>query len=391
MKKIKNKVSVGIWLLAMTLLVGCTKSGEVANATDTNAEMVPMTEEVAGQMQSQEVAVESQLQEMTEEEVVEETKPQEPVEVVISLAGDCSFGKLSIHSYENTFNDYFDRYGAGYFFQNVKSLFEADDLTLVNFEGVLTESKDLQEKEYNIKGRQEFIHVLTEGSVEAVSFGNNHRFDYGQQGMDDTIAAFHDINMVYAYDEHVGIYETESGIKIGYVSINEVYDEEKVEVFLEQGIAALKEECDLILTCCHWGEETHHYPEEYQVELGRKCIDWGADLVVGCHPHVLQGIDYYNGKYIIYSLGNFCFGGHKNPKDKNAMIVQATATVDANGPVGELQLKVIPCRISGKNDINDYCPYIPEGERFDEIIGLVNQYSADFPVSVLEDGTVTHE
>ena len=160
---------------------------------------------------------------------------------------------------------------------------------------------------------------------------------------------------------------------------------------MENGIKTLKETTDLILACCHWGEETHHYPEEYQKELGRKCIDWGADLVVGCHPHVLQGIDYYNGKYIIYSLGNFSFGGHKNPKDKNAMIVQVTADFNAEGLKKELQLNVIPCRISSRDDRNDYCPTIPEGERWDEIIDLVNQYSAKFPVSVMADGKVIHE
>ncbi len=375
MKNMKCKISVTAILLALAVL-GCSQPQGTMNSRDF---------EQMGEGEA-EIVIEQAVSEPKEEPI-----PKENAEVVISLAGDCSFGKLSVHSYERTFDEYFDKYGAEYFFQNVKDIFEADDLTLVNFEGVLTESKDVQEKEYNIKGKDVYKNVLTAGSVEAVSFGNNHRFDYGQQGVDDTIAAFKDVNVVYAYDENLGIYETENGIKIGIVSVNEVYDEKQVEVYLENGIAILKESTDLILACCHWGEETHHYPEAYQKELGRKCIDWGADLVVGCHPHVLQGIDYYNGKYIIYSLGNFCFGGHKNPKDKNAMIVQATANFVGNELAGELQLKVIPCRISSKDTSNDYCPMIPEGERRQEIFNLVNKYSADFPVSVTEDGTVIHE
>lgn len=390
MRNMKYKLMVSAILLGLAVFMGCASSGDGQSSKSGNAETVLAAEE--GKV-LQKIPVEDvpMVEMPVVEEVSTEVAVREPAEVVISLAGDCSFGKLSVHSYERTFNDYFDKYGAGYFFQNVKSLFEADDLTLVNFEGVLTDSKDIQEKEYNIKGNPEYKAVLTEGSVEAVSFGNNHRFDYGQQGVDDTIAAFNDVNVVYAYDENVGIYVTDSGIRIGIVSVNEVYDEKQVEVYLQNGIASLKESTDLILACCHWGEETHHYPEEYQVELGRKCIDWGADLVVGCHPHVLQGIDYYNGKYIIYSLGNFSFGGHKNPKDKNAMIVQATANFDSEGLVGELQLKVIPCRISTKDNSNDYCPTIPEGARWDEIIGLVNKYSAKFPVNVAKDGTVVHE
>lgn len=390
MRNMKYKLMVSAILLGLVVFMGCASGGDGQSSKSGNAETVLAAEE--GKV-LQKIPVEDvpMVEMPVVEEVSTEVAVREPAEVVISLAGDCSFGKLSVHSYERTFNDYFDKYGAGYFFQNVKSIFEADDLTLVNFEGVLTDSKDIQEKEYNIKGNTEYKAVLTEGSVEAVSFGNNHRFDYGQQGVDDTIAAFNDVNVVYAYDENVGIYVTDSGIRIGIVSVNEVYDEKQVEVYLQNGIASLKESTDLILACCHWGEETHHYPEEYQVELGRKCIDWGADLVVGCHPHVLQGIDYYNGKYIIYSLGNFSFGGHKNPKDKNAMIVQATANFDSEGLVGELQLKVIPCRISTKDNSNDYCPTIPEGARWDEIIGLVNKYSAKFPVNVAKDGTVVHE
>ena len=98
-----------------------------------------------------------------------------------------------------------------------------------------------------------------------------------------------------------------------------------------------------------------------------------------------------NGKYILYGLGNFCFGGNKNPKIKDTMIVQTIANFDANGLVGDLQLKIIPCSISSKNDSNDYCPTIAEGEKKEKIIQLVNKYSADFPVFVMDDGTVVHE
>ena len=383
----KGKLKVAILLLGFAGLVGCLQKGEAHSDTKVKEEVVMTAQMTEGNKEGNLVSDEIQMTEAT----VSENAIRDNAEVVISLAGDCSFGKLSIHSYERTFNDYYDKNGAEYFFKNVKSLFEADDLTLVNFEGVLTDSTDIQEKEYNIKGEKEYKNVLTAGSVEAVSFGNNHRIDYGQQGVDDTVAAFNDVNVVYAYDENLGIYETENGIKIGIVSVNEVYDEKQVEVYLENGIALLKESTDLVLACCHWGEETHHYPEAYQEELGRKCIDWGADLVVGCHPHVLQGIDYYNGKYILYSLGNFCFGGHKNPKDKDSMIVQATANFDANGLVGELQLKVIPCRISTKDKSNDYCPTIAEGEKRDNILKLLNKYSEAYPVSVTEEGIVIHE
>lgn len=312
-------------------------------------------------------------------------------DVTISLAGDCSLGRLSIHGYEGTFYEMYDKNGASYFFKNVKHIFEADDMTLVNFEGVLTTSNDLVEKMYNIKGEPEYNQILVEGAIDAVSFGNNHRIDYGEQGITDTIAAFNEINMPYAYDQNVGIYETKDGIRIGFVSVNEVYDHTAVEAWLEQGIAGLKEQkVHLILACCHWGIEGNHYPESYQTELGRKCIDWGADLVVGCHPHVIQGIDYYNGKYIIYSLGNFCFGANRNPKDKRTMIVQAVFPMEKGLPKGEAQLKVIPCTISSVASRNDYCPTVAEGSQREEIIKRLNQYSKSFGVTISQEGVVSH-
>ncbi len=310
--------------------------------------------------------------------------------VTITLAGDCSLGKLSIHGYEGTFYEMYDKYGPSYFFKNVKSIFEDDDMTLVNFEGVLTRSNHIVEKQYNIKGEPEFNQILVEAGIDAVSFGNNHRIDYGEEGVTDTIEAFREIHMPYAYDEHVGIYVT-NGIRIGFVSVNEVYDGIRVEEYLQQGIIRLKEAgANLILACCHWGIEGDHYPNDYQKELGRKCIDWGADLVVGSHPHVLQGIDYYNGKYIIYSLGNFCFGGNRNPKNKDSMMIRAFFPVTEGAVKGEALLSVIPCTISSVESRNDYCPTVAEEGRRGEIFKKLNRYCRDFPVSVGDDGRVTH-
>lgn len=318
-------------------------------------------------------------------------KKKEPETVIISLAGDCSIGKLSIHGYEGTFEEMYDREGPGYFFKNVKSVFEADDMTLVNFEGVLTDSNNRVQKTFNIKGKPEYIGILPEAGIDAVSFGNNHRTDYGQQGVTDTVALFESIHLPYAYDDNLGIYELENGIRIGFVSVDEVYGGKSVETFLQSGIEKLKQEkVNIILACCHWGIESVYYPESYQTELGRKCIDWGADLVVGCHPHVLQGVDYYNGKYILYSLGNFCFGANRNPKDKNTMIAQAKFTLEDGGITGEAEMTLIPCTLSSVSSRNDYCPTIAEGDKKTYIIQKLNEYSNGFGVSVDQEGKVSH-
>lgn len=321
-----------------------------------------------------------------------DTDVLEPSTVTISLAGDCSLGKLSVHGYEGTFYEMYDLYGSSYFFKNVRDIFENDDMTLVNFEGVLTDSDDLVEKQYNIKGKPEFNQILVDADIDAVSFGNNHNRDYGEQSFQDTIAAFEELNIPYACDDVPGIYETESGVKIGFVSVNEVYDEESVEIYLQNGIAKLQEaNVNLILACCHWGEEGEYYPEDYQTELGHKCIDWGADLVVGCHPHVLQGIENYNGRYIIYSLGNFCFGGNKNPKNKDTMIVQVTFTLTDGTASEEAVLKIIPCTISSVKNRNDYCPTVASESRSAEIIKKMNTYSSQFGVNIDMSGIVSYK
>ena len=146
-------------------------------------------------------------------------------------------------------------------------------MTLVNFEGVLTNSNNLVPKAFNIKGKPEYIGILPEASIEAVTFGNNHRIDYGAQGIADTLAAFASIGLPYACNEAVGIYETEAGVKVGFVSVSAVDEGRGVEPYLKEGIARLKEEADVVLACCHWGPESVYYPDGYQRELGdRKSV-----------------------------------------------------------------------------------------------------------------------
>lgn len=311
----------------------------------------------------------------------------EVISLTVSAAGDVSLGILQIHGYAGTFREMYDMQEPDYFFQNVRDIFEADDMTIVNFEGVLTESTDLVEKQYNIKGDPAYIEILPLGGIEAVSFGNNHRMDYGQQGSDDTVALFEENNIPYAYDDTPGIYETQ-GIRIGFVSVNEVYDGEAVEVWLEDGIEKLKNEnVNLIIACCHWGIERDSYPNDYQQELGKKCIDWGADLVLGCHPHVLQGIEVYNGKFILYSMGNFCFGGNRNPKDKETMIFQQTFTFIDGVKQEDLQARVIPCHISSVMSRNDYCPTPAEDSDRISILERINTLSEPFNTKFAEDGS----
>lgn len=315
------------------------------------------------------------------------------VTITISAAGDCSLGNHQEQEYDSSFVQAYDQAeDEGYFFANVSDIFSADDFTIVNLEGVLTTSENRDEsRTYNIKGDPSYAGILTAGDVEAVSMANNHRLDFGTQGTKDTVAALEAEGILYAYDDIVCISEVK-GIRIGYVSVNEVAWGKGTEALVKDGIEKLQAEgVDLIIACCHWGIEKEYYPEEYQTELGRKCIDMGADLVLGHHPHVLQGIEEYNGKYIVYSLGNFSFGANRNPADKDTMIFQQTFTFVEGELQEDLNAKVIPCSVSSVTNRNNFQPTPLEGEEAQRVIGRLNTFSEGMGVSIAADGTLVAE
>ncbi len=334
----------------------------------------------------------SNIVEATEETMLEEVEIAEQEESIISItisaAGDVTLGNYHLQEYAYSFRQTYDQTeDKSYFFQNVFDIFSEDDFTVVNLEGVLTLSEALKEdRTYNIKGDPEYVDILTLGSVEAVSLANNHRWDYGEEGIRDTVNTLKGAGIGYAYDTNSGIYETQ-GIQIGFVSVNESSQGAAVESILEKEIAELKEAgVDIILVCCHWGTERENYPEEYQRELGKKCIDWGADLVLGHHPHVLQGVEEYQDKYIVYSLANFCFGANRNPADKDTMIFQQTFTFVDGQKKNTKDIRVIPCSVSSISSRNDFCPTPAQGEEATRIINRINEYSKDFGVVFTEEG-----
>ncbi len=317
----------------------------------------------------------------------EETGPEE-IRITVSAAGDVTLGNYIGQGYEISFRQTYDKgVGDSYFFENVADIFSEDDLTLVNLEGPLTRSGDFREGQtYCISGDPEYVNILTAGSVEAVSMANNHRLDYKEQGTSDTVEALEGAGILYAYDNNYCMYETE-GIRIGIVSVNEVGQGAGVETYLQEGVEKLREEgADLVFACCHWGIEREYYPEDYQKSLGRKCIDWGYDLVIGHHPHVLQGIEEYQGKFIVYSLGNFCFGANRNPPDKDCMIFQQTFTFREGEKQEDRAVRVIPCSVSSVSGRNDYKPTPAEGEEFRRILDKINDCCSVFEVEFDDEG-----
>ena len=300
---------------------------------------------------------------------------QEPVSVTISMAGDCTLGKDEAFNYSTSLNAYYDMYGPAYFFQNVKSVFDADDLTIVNFEGTLTDSTARNGETFAFKAPAEYAEILTDGGVEAVNVANNHSHDYGDQGFADTKENLKKAGITtFGYNE-TALMEV-NGVKIGLVGIYELHDHLEREHQVRVNIQKVRAEgADLVFVVFHWGNEKDTVPDANQVTLAKLAIDNGADLVVGHHAHVLQGVTTYKGKTIAYGLGNFCFGGNSAPSDMDTMIFQQTFTLDTDGSVTSEEPNLIPCRISSDYYINNYQPTPATGDEADRILQKIRKRS----------------
>lgn len=312
-----------------------------------------------------------------------------PVSLTLSVVGDCTLGTDETFDYDTSLNAYYENYGAYYFLQNVKDIFSTDDLTIANFEGTLTDSDEREDKTFAFKAPASYASILTGGSVEAVNTANNHSHDYGEQSFNDTLAALDDAGIVhFGYDE-TAVMDVK-GIKVGLVGIYELYDHLEREQQLKDNIAKVKADgAQLIVVIFHWGNETETVPDSNQTTLGRIAIDEGADLVCGHHPHVLQGIETYKGRNIVYSLGNFCFGGNSSPSDMDTMIYQQTFTIDADGVKKDNVTNIIPCSISSAayDGYNNYQPTPAEGDESTRILGKINERSSW--ISTAEGSTFT--
>lgn len=283
--------------------------------------------------------------------------------VILSFIGDCTIG--SDESYKwNTFDQVYEKEGdPSYFFREVRHIFEADDFTFANLEGTFTNAVKKAEKEYRFKGKPSYCEILVQGSVEGVTLANNHTLDYLEQGFEDTVKTLTEAGILYTYFETYFIVDIK-GIQIGFLGYKGWGHEEKSNKLLVQHVREMREKgVDFIVANYHWGDMRSYTPNAQQRRMARFAIDNGADLVIGHHPHVIQGMEQYRGRNIVYSLGNFCYGGSPNPSDKDTIIYQHILTVDTKlGEITDCSWNIIPARISSVPDRNNYQPVIATGD-----------------------------
>lgn len=312
-----------------------------------------------------------------------------PISLTISAVGDCTLGG----DYNHTSEERFDQFLRGedgepdytYNMRNVVEYFEADDLTIANLEVALTNSTSYKKKNaevaFYMRGKPEYVNILTSSSIEVVNVANNHAKDFGSDGLQDTLDVLDEAGVAYCGFGNRCVKEVK-GVRVGFVG---VYSWSNNQETITAAIKDLRENqnCDLVIASCHWGEEREYTPTSGQKKMARWMVEAGADLVLGHHAHVVNGIEVMDGVNVVYSLGNFCFGGNVNPSDKDTFIYQHTFTLDPDThEILTSEGTVIPCSVSSVQDTNDYQPTPLTGAEGERVLEKIAKYSKGFEQTI---------
>lgn len=280
-----------------------------------------------------------------------ESGTSEQERVVISFGGDTLFsGKV-----ENKLK----QAGYDYPYKHVKDLFLQDDLTVLNLETPVTEGgTPEEEKTFAFKSSPKALPEMVRAGVEAVNLANNHILDQGVEGLLDTLEHLSEAGVLHvgagknSKEAFAPVYVERNGIRIALCGFSRVIPRKEWAAGKGPGVAATydstqavktieeaRDQADLVLVVVHWGKERTVELEKHQTELAHAYIDAGADLVIGGHPHVLQGLESYKGKWIAYSTGNFIFTKSKDPNTWETAVFQASCS-----KAGDCELKLVPYR-----------------------------------------------
>ncbi|MGN0390635.1 MAG: CapA family protein [Wujia sp.] len=297
-----------------------------------------------------------------------------------------------------------------YFFENVRNIFLNDDITVANSENVFSDNENLVKAdkgeakakedydnamaEYNsavtlaeqtgtavgmempeytfrafwFRTKAANANLLSENGVDIVSIDNNHTYDFGTDGNMDTRAALEVAGVDWGKDGKI-VYREINGFRLAFVfgSMYSAGGEYAMLLDLEEA----KQNSDYQIVYFHGGTEKVHTVEDWKQASCHNLVDNGADLVIGSHPHVLQPMETYNGVNIIYSLGNFIFGGNNYPENRTVIYNQTlTITQDPNThalSVTNTDFSITPCYVY-TGESNNYQPYIIENEEDKQLV-----------------------
>ncbi len=268
-------------------------------------------------------------------------------------------------------------------------LFRQADIAMVNLENPLTVSRDKTEKLFNFKAAPALVQVLKLGGVDLVTLANNHIYDFSQSGLLETLEILNRHGIYYTgagrLDEeaHHPIILKRGGIRLGFFSYYGTHRHSNSHpatpdsagtamrriALIRRDFEKYRHLTDVIIVNFHWGLEKEHYPQPEQIRLAHQVIDAGADLIIGHHPHVLQGVELYKGKAVFYSLGNFIFGGNSRTYEQSAL---ALVDIVGRGTQQFIKPGLIPI------EIDHWQPAVLDSLRARSVIDSVKKYSQIF-------------
>ena len=290
--------------------------------------------------------------------------------ILITIAGDCTLGGEGFNrKREDSFFSFAEKYGYDYFFANFRDLFDNDDMTFVNLEGVLSDKTFLENKNktFRFRGDTEYVKILTGSSVEGVSIANNHIVDFGEQGERNTRKTLDESGVKWCRSDKYFTFEKD-GISIAFFGL----ENSKIYTFrpeLGKIWKRIKDsgEAQAVVIYVHTGSEYVGEHSENTTKLAANLIDMGADLVMMSHPHVVQGTEVINNRIVFYSMGNFVFGGNsairyekyggnKEVTSLYSMVVQVNMTFSNDGQFLGQRAVIYPAYISDDPQINHFQP-----------------------------------
>ena len=266
--------------------------------------------------------------------------------------------------------------------KDVVDIMKGSQIMILNSEfTVSNRGTKIPGKMYTFRASPERLEIYNEMGVDLVTLANNHVYDYGSEAFSDMLASFKEYKIPYIgagmnIDEaKKPYYFILNGYKIGFVNATRaektILTPEATEVSsgvfrcydpseLVKVIKETKSNSDYVITLVHWGREDSHELEDVQVESGKLYIDSGSDAIIGSHAHMLQGIEFYKDKPIVYNLGDFIF----NSEVKDTGIFQIK--LDNNG---KMEYYFIPAL--QKEEYTD----ILSGSEKDRVIKRMNEWS----------------
>lgn len=281
-------------------------------------------------------------------------KEAEEPEIQISFAGDICLTEdgFVIDHYDEVYGDLSQCIS-----DDIENVTRNADIFMLNHEYPASErGTALAGKYYTFRADPKREEILNELGTDIVSLANNHIYDYGADALMDTFQCLRDENIPYVgagadmEEAKKPVYFIINGMKIGFVAANRsekiIYTPEAGEntpgvvrmydtAMMDEIISEASKECDYLIAYLHWGTEDSPYYEEYQRNIAKEFINQGADAIIGGHPHVLQGVEYIEGKPVVYSLGDFWF----NSETKYTTVLNLKVDME-----GLKEMSLLPCR-----------------------------------------------